>query len=167
MKDRLKAAVREGTMYLGSVVVLLLVAPVAAILVQIFGFGHAADPLFTVLRWFVFWAVGVRLAIAGIRQMANPAFTAETIFRIHDRETFKIVQELGFANVSIGLIGLVSIAERGWVLPAGLAGAVFYGLAGIQHVRNARTTREETIAMVSDLLVFVVLGVLVGLVWTR
>jgi hypothetical protein len=153
-------------MYLITLVVLLLVAPVASILVQLFGTG-TADPLFAVLRWFVFWAVGVRLGMAGLRQMTNPSFTADTIFHIQDRAALKIVQELGFANLAMGLLGLISIAERGWVLPAGLAGAVFYGLAGIQHVRNGERSGHETIALVTDLLVFVVLGVLVGLVWTR
>jgi hypothetical protein len=154
-------------MYLAILVLLMLVLPVVSILVEIFGFAPAADPLFVVLRWFVFWAVGVRLGLAGLRQMTNPEFTAMTIFRIQDREALKIVQELGFANLAMGLLGVISIVEHGWVLPAGLAGSVFYGLAGIQHVRNRERSGSETIALVSDLLIFVVLGVLVGLVWTR
>ena len=30
-------------------------------------------------RWFVFWAVGVRLSLAGLRQFLQPAFTARQI----------------------------------------------------------------------------------------
>jgi hypothetical protein len=41
---------------------------------------HAPLDLWLLLgRWFVFWAVGVRLLTAGIRQIAQPRFTAETI----------------------------------------------------------------------------------------
>jgi hypothetical protein len=32
-----------------------------------------------------------------------------------------------------------------------LAGAIFFGLAGIQHVRNKASSRAEIAAMVSDL----------------
>ena len=41
----------------------------------------AADLPFLIAKWFVFWSVGVRLTVAGIRQIANPLFTAKDIFQ--------------------------------------------------------------------------------------
>jgi hypothetical protein len=68
----------------------------------------------------VFWAGGVRLLIAGIRQVVQPRFTAEEIFRIHDRASFPIVREVGFANLSTGLLGICSLFRVGWVVPAAI-----------------------------------------------
>jgi hypothetical protein len=42
-------------------------------------------------------------------QPMNPTFTASTIFEIKDKDAEKIVQELGFGNLSLGLLGLIPI----------------------------------------------------------
>ena len=85
-------------------------------------------------KWFVFWAVGVRLFIAGVRQVAQPQFTAESIFEIKDRAAFALVRELGFANLSTGTLGLANLAVPAWVVPAAIVGGLFYGLAAAGHV---------------------------------
>jgi hypothetical protein len=147
-------------MYLAVVLGFMLVLPVASIAVE--ALVHSgADLWVLVLKWFVFWGVGARLVIAGIRQIANPVFTAKDIFEIDDVRAGKIVQELGFWNLSGGLIALMSLAYPGWALPAGVAGGLFFGLAGWQHWRNGHRTTNENIAMVSDLWLFAVLAVVV------
>lgn len=154
-------------MYLASIVLLLAVFPILSIVAELFVFPSGADAVIVIARWFVFWTVGLRLGLAGVRQMANPEFTASTIFRIQDRGAQKIVRELGFANLAMGVIGTLSIVEHGWVIPAGVAGTIYYGLAGLLHTRSAERSKSETIALVSDFLIFVVLGVFVGLAWAR
>lgn len=147
-------------MYLTVVLGFMLVLPAAAILIE--ALLHAgADPWLLVLRWFVFWGVGARLLVAGVRQIANPVFTAKDIFEIDDVRASKIVQELGFWNLSGGLIALLSFFYPGWALPAGVAGGLFFGLAGWQHWRNGHRNTNENIAMVSDLCLFAVLAVVV------
>ena len=123
--------------------------------------GGGTDIWVLALKWFVFWGVGARLGIAGIRQMLQPAFTAKDIFEIDDPRAGKIVQELGFWNFAGGVIALASLAFPGWAVPAAVAGGLFYGLAGWQHWRNGDRNTNENVAMVSDLFMFVVLAVLV------
>jgi hypothetical protein len=121
------------------------------------------DLLFVLSKWFVFWACGVRLFIAGVRQPMNPTFTASTIFEIKDKDAEKIVQELGFGNLSLGLLGLLTILAPAWIVPAAIAGGLYYGLAGLKHATNASRNANQNIAMVSDIAIFVVLaGYLAG-----
>ncbi|MFD2258225.1 hypothetical protein ACFSMZ_00385, partial [Chelativorans composti] len=52
---------------------------------------------------------------------------------------------------SIGITAIASLYFPEWIPAAALAGAIFYLLAGVQHVRNHPTTAPEIAAMVSDL----------------
>jgi hypothetical protein len=113
-------------------------------------------------KWFVFWGIGVRLVLAGISQVARPAFTASTIFRIKDTAAEKIVSELGYANVSMGLAGMLSLLSPAWTASAGLTGGLFLGLAGIKHAMNAERSTKENVAMATDLLVACVVAVYLG-----
>lgn len=108
-------------------------------------------------KWFVFWAVGVRLFSAGLRQAISPQFTAEQIFGIKSKEPLIVVQELGFANVSLGLLGLCAIFRPAWVLPTALAGGLFYGLAALRHIVAQERNQLENFALLSDLFAFIVL----------
>jgi hypothetical protein len=143
-------------MYYAMIVLLMGVLPLISIFVEHM-LAPAADLVLLSGRWFVFWAGGIRLGLAGVRQIANPAFTARTIFEIEDAGANKIVQELGFANVVMALLSVASIARPDWVLPAAIVTGLYYGLAGGMHVLKAGRNRTETWAMVSDLLMFVLL----------
>ena len=145
-------------MYLAIVIALMGVLPVASIVGELV-LHSGADVLFVIARWFVFWSVGVRLLLAGLRQIANPTFTAATIFGVNDKAALPIVQELGCGNLSIGLLGALTLLVDGWVVPAAITGGLFYGLAGLQHALKGERNGAETIAMVSDLFLFLVLAV--------
>jgi hypothetical protein len=143
-------------MYFASVLLLLLILPVASVTIEVLGFRHDLT-VFLIGRWFVFWAVGVRLFVAGVRQVIQPRFTAEEIFGIHDRASFAIVRELGFANLSMGLLGICSVFRLDWILPAAIVGGLYYGLAGAGHVfRKSKNAKEHT-AMISDAFMFLLL----------
>jgi len=105
----------------------------------------------------VFWAVGVRLLIAGVRQVADPQFTAKRIFNIKSAEPLPLVRELGFANTSTGILGICAFFNGGWVMPAAIVGGLFYGLAGMGHAFKRERNLFENVAMYSDLWVFIVL----------
>ena len=49
--------------------------------------------------------------------------------------------------------------------PVAIAGAIFYGAAGVQHVMQKGKSGNETLAMATDLLAFVVLAAYVLYVW--
>lgn len=142
-------------MQLFAIVAFMIVLPVLSILIEVF-FSHS-DLTSSATKWFVFWSVGARLFSAGIRQVTKPEFTAKEIFEIRDPAAFKLVVELGFGTLSIGLIGLLSLWLAEWTIPAAVAGAVFFGLAGIQHVRNRVLNSKEKLAMLSDLFIAAVL----------
>ncbi len=144
-------------MYIVMVIGLMVVLPIASVIIE--AWLHAGADLWLLIgKWFVFWAVGVRLLLAGVRQIAMPEFTAETIFETKDPGARKIVSELGFGNVSIGLIGLASLYWSSWTVPAAVCGGLFYGLAGLKHLQNGRRSTSENVATVSDLFIFAVLA---------
>ena len=149
-------------MYLAMVIGLMVVLPIASILIDFVYPGGSASLIFLIGKWFVFWAVGVRLLLAGIRQSLNPSFTAEKIFAVKDPAALIIVQELGFANLSIGVLGVLTLFRNEWIVGAAIAGGLFYGLAGIRHVLKGDRNTTENIAMISDLFMAVVLAAFVA-----
>jgi hypothetical protein len=149
---------RGHAMYFLMIVLLMAVLPIVSIAIE-WTLGHGtADFVYLVGRWFVFWAGGVRLAIAGIRQIAQPGFTARDIFGIEDKGAESLVREIGFANVSIGLLGLLTIIEPNWTAAAAIASGLYYGLAGGLHLLRGERNATEAVAMISDLAIFVVLA---------
>jgi hypothetical protein len=144
-------------MFLLMIILMMFVLPIASILTESFFFPSSAGILFLIGKWFVFWAVGVRLFTAGLRQALNPRFTAEKILGIKDSEPLLVVQELGFANLSMGLLGISSLLNTGWILPAAIVGGLFIGLAGMRHILSKERNLLENSAMVSNLIIFAIL----------
>jgi hypothetical protein len=148
-------------MYLAVVILTMFALPIGSTLVD--HLLHADVALIWLIgRWFVFWSVGVRLALAGARQTTQPGFTAREIFHMNGDEALPIVRELGVANLGAGVVGLLSLAAPSFVLPAALYAAIFYGAAGVGHVLQRDRSANETIAMASDLFVFAVLAIFVA-----
>ena len=142
--------------YLGSVVLLMLVLPVISIMAD----RHSTQNLILLIgKWFVFWAIGIRLLLAGLRQVSKPAFTLQEIFHIKNIESQVIVRELGFANICFGITGILSIFIPEWRPAAGFAGGLYMGIAGVYHIIKKPTSTNEVIAMVSDIFILFVLGV--------
>ena len=145
-------------MYLWMVILLMFVVPIISIVVQVLIDKNALGITPLIGRWFVFWGVGIRLVSAGLRQSLRPQFTSEEIFGISGSEPWPIVEELGFANLSMGILGVASILNRSWVVPAAIAGGLFFGFAGLRHAARRSRNRAENIAMISDLFLFCVLS---------
>jgi hypothetical protein len=142
------------------VLVLMLILPIASSLLEVFLGNHGVFALGVFLKWFVFWPVGVRLLLAGFRQIFQPRYTAETVLGIKSPDALIVVRELGFGNLAIGSVGALSLAAPDWIVPAGFAGAIFYALAGINHALHKPRNRNQNIAMLSDLSIALLLGVL-------
>ena len=140
------------------VIVFLLMFALPALSIAVEASMSGAAPVLVLLgKWFVFWAVGVRLFLAGVRQVVQPRYTARVILGLKSDEVLLVVRELGFANLAVGLLGLASLAIPAWQLAAALAGGSFYGLAGVNHALQPHRNRLEDVAMVSDLLAAAVL----------
>jgi hypothetical protein len=54
---------------------------------------------------------------------------------------------------------VLSLLSQAWLAPAGLAGGLFLGLAGIKHAMNTERNAKENVAMMTDLLVACVVAV--------
>lgn len=76
-------------------------------------------------KWFIFSAVGLRLFLAGIKQVKNPEFTAKQIFHIDSPQSYPILRELGFANICFGLVGIVSIFKPDWRIVSAFASGIY------------------------------------------
>jgi hypothetical protein len=151
-------------MYLASVLLLMLVLPIVSIVIDA-ATSHEPLTMLMTARWFVFWMVGVRLILAGIRQIVQPKFTAQTIFRLQHQESEVVVRELGFSNLSLGVIGVGSLIWTTWRSAAALAGTVFYALAALIHIARRGRGFAESVAMLSDLFAAAVLAGAAFLAW--
>jgi hypothetical protein len=156
-------------MYIPMVVGLTVVLPVLSIIIEFAISGGSADLIALVGKWFLFWAVGVRLFTAGLSQVFRPSFTVENILGSDNVGAVQIVKELSFANIGFGLLGLIAPWVAGWGVPAAIAPAIFLGLAGIVHVAKKDKNTKEWVATLTDLfvaavlLVFVIASVVRGL----
>jgi hypothetical protein len=150
--------------YLVSVVLLLFVLPAASIGIEALYAGGAgsANMMLFVGKWFVFWGVGVRLFIAGARQIVQPQFTAMEIFEVKDRAVLPIVREVGFGNLAMGSLGLASLALPDFRISAAVVGGLYYGFAGVGHVVRGDKSFNAWTALISDLAFFVLLALMVA-----
>jgi hypothetical protein len=150
------------TMYFAILALCFVVGPVVSMVIERAvkrNEPQSRDLLALVFRWFTFWIVGVRLFTAGMVQALRPEFTADQIFGTTDPTVLPFISELGYANIGFGVIGIISLYARSWVVPAALAGVVFLGLDGIRHaVSGGDFTADRVLAMVTDLIAVVVLG---------
>jgi hypothetical protein len=151
--------------YLLTVVILVAVLPLLSLALPRETARIGSDLGDRVFRWFVFWAIGVRLLLAGVRQIVQPAFTAQEIFNIEGREVWPVVRELGFANVCLGLAAVISVVVASWRAPAAFAGGLYFGLAGAMHMVKRPASPNEWIALVSDVVIFSVTLVCLAHTW--
>jgi hypothetical protein len=142
--------------YLLMVAMTMFVLPLGSMGVE-FAAGRS-DLFWLTGKWFVFWGVGVRLAVAGARQYVQPAFTSRDLLGIDSPEVYVIVRELGGANFAAGVVGITSLAAPSFVMPCAIGAAIFYLVAGVEHMKSKARGRNENIAMTSDLFLAFVLA---------
>ncbi|MFM8445025.1 MAG: DUF6790 family protein [Methylococcus sp.] len=146
-------------MYLYFILATLWILPLLAIGVE---YRRKPAPLLELVgKWFLFLGVGVRLSVTGLSQILNPGFTAAILHL--ETGAYVIIQELGFTNLLLGGIALVSLFQPGYRILA-TGGAGFMGFAGLLHLSrlSPETTRNEIIALISDLWIFTVAMVYLG-----
>ena len=123
-----------------------------------------SDPILVFGRWFLFWGVGTRLLVAGASQVFRPQFTVQNILGAPNDGAAQIAQELGFANLTFGVLGILGTFIPGWAVPAAIAGGLFLGLAGFRHLPKKHPNVKESVATWTDLLIFAVMATFV--VWS-
>jgi hypothetical protein len=95
-------------MYYLVVATLMLAFPVLSVAVEAAHFSSDVDSIL-IGKWFVFWSVGWRLLLAGVRQIAQPEYTAREILGLQSAESWTVVRELGFGNLALGIVGVLSL----------------------------------------------------------
>lgn len=115
---------KPNRLYLIVVLLTMLVLPVLSIAMTFYydkalsNLAHLRALRGLIVVWLVFWGIGIRLITAGLRQILKPAFTAETIFNLRSAESHIVIRELGFANLTLGLMAGASLFfRRGSCLP--------------------------------------------------
>jgi hypothetical protein len=142
--------------YIVIVTVLTFIIPIVGFVAE--HFVSDAPLTFSLFsKWFIFSAVGLRLFLAGIRQITKPSFTARQIFHITDPASLPIVIELGFANLCFGLVGLISFFKPEWRIVSAFASGLYYGLAGLLHLLKKPAGTNEKFALWTDLVIFILL----------
>src|ERR1700683_2209779 len=131
-------------MYVLVVATLMFAFPVTSILIESVLWDHGHMEAVVVGKWFVFWAVGIRLLLAGLRQIIQPRYTAEAILGIKDAGATLVVRELGFANTAIGSIGIASILFPAWVRPPEMLGQSSTALQGLIMSRTSNAIISRT-----------------------
>lgn len=148
--------------YVLVVFALTIIFPAISIWIDSIARSENAVDLALAGKWFIFYAVGIRLFIAGIRQTFNPAFTAKEIFHLKDSSSYPVIRELGFANLCFGLLGIISLFEPSWRMASAFASGLYYGMAGIMHLVKRPAGPNEMFALISD---FFICGVLAIYCW--
>jgi hypothetical protein len=144
-------------MYIAIVALTMLILPIGSIMLSLRAHPDAAL-IDLVGLWWVVWGVGARLGLAGLRQVIKPEFTARDILGVSGDGALVIVRELGFANLGIGVVGLLAWRSPMFVLPAAIYATIFYAAAGAMHALQSNRSFNENVAMASDLFIAIVLG---------
>jgi hypothetical protein len=104
-------------------------------------------------KWFIFWAVGIRLFFKGVKLASTPKFTGLSLSSFSNRESYLLLLELGFANMALGSMGILSVLNDQWRLIAAIAGAIYFGLADMLRLSKKPNGRHELVALIYNLLV--------------
>ncbi|MDX2276747.1 MAG: hypothetical protein NW206_14960 [Hyphomonadaceae bacterium] len=148
-------------MYFITVVALTFLLPVGFTIWELI-VAPGANVVLSFGKWTAFFAVGVRLFIAGLRQALQPNATLRQSFDIEDAAPAPIVQELGFANLAMGAMGLLALLHPLLTFAAALMGGLFYGLAGLKQGLSKQRNFDRNLSMTTDLWAFVVLALYAG-----
>ena len=106
-------------------------------------------------KWFIFWALGIRLVIAGLMQLFNPIYTNNLLqLNLND---FIIIQELGLANFSIGLLCIISFFKKLLQKYVCLYMFIFFiGASTLHIIRIKNINFDELITLVTNIILIVV-----------
>jgi hypothetical protein len=137
----------------------LIIFPLISFAVDAIVFNAGASSLITLAgTWFTFWAVGVRLFWDGLSQLFRPQHIAKVVFGIKNSSANAVVREVGFGSLSLGTLGISSLIMSSWVVPAAVAGALYYVLTCVGDVMRGYRKDNEQLVLMSDLVVAAVLA---------
>jgi hypothetical protein len=108
----------------------------------------------TYWKWFIFWGLGIRLFFKGVKLASTPRFTGLSLSSFKNRDSYLLLLELGFANMALGSMGILSVINDQWRLIAAIVGAIYFGLADMLRLLNKPGGRHELVALIYNVAVF-------------
>lgn len=88
------------------------------------------------LVWFLGVGIGIGSIVSGLTQVLNPQMVAQSV----GWPNTPFLREVGFANISYGILGLLSIRYRSFWVPTIIAFTVFMWGAAVVHIYNIQQT---------------------------
>jgi hypothetical protein len=134
------AKTNHTTLFTIWCIALLTVLPITAALIE-FRIDQVPPNATNYWKWFIFWGLGIRLFFKGIRLASTP-------------QSHLTLLELGFANMALGAMGILSLINDQWRLIAAIAGAIYFGLTDMLRLLKKTNSRHERVALVYNILVF-------------
>jgi len=106
---------------------------------------HSLQTIQMIGKWFVFWTTGIYLFASGVRQASNPEFTGMSIFRLSSRESYVMMKQLGFANMALGAMGILSVINDQWRVIAAITGGLYFGLGSSLYLFSAPAGKNQLV----------------------
>jgi len=136
------------------VALVMLVFPVIFTLIE---FLRKKNNFFNILlKWVIFWTIGVRALTGGIMQFANPKYTMGLLSLGINSEI--IIRELGFLQFGVGLTAILSIVKKTYIEPVFISFGIFMAGASYLHIiRFSQIDFGELVSLIGDLLIVAVI----------
>ncbi|HTE28416.1 hypothetical protein [Flavitalea sp.] len=119
-------------------------------------FGQAALTGTLIGKWFAFWAIGIRLLVAGFMQLTRKSNSRNHLSAREDSGMVK--KATGVANLVLSALGFLCVASSEGSLLAAITVGVYLGLAGLQHDFKKPATASGWISLIYDFIVFSVIA---------
>lgn len=145
--------------YIFDVYILTIVLPFAAMCIEAVG-SKGQLSVAVVAKWFLFFAVGIRFMLGGIRQAIGAKRKTGEIFYIEKKQCCPIVKELGFANLSLGVVAAISLVIPSWRVVSAFSSCLYYGAAAVSYFFMKRASANETFIMISNSCISLILLIL-------
>ncbi len=149
-------------MYFIFVALFLFVLPAISVLAEALLSYGSIDLMLLIGKWFVFWGVGVRLFIAGVRQVAQPQFTAESIFQSQRSRCAGDCSRGRLRQPFDGGAGVTYTSEAGFPRSGHHCRRSLFRLGRCGARRAPRQNASEWTAFVTDLFMFLLLATFLG-----
>lgn len=105
-------------------------------------------------KWVIFWGIGLRYIISGFYFVYDPFQIGKESRSGHDAIA-RLAKDLGWAEVCIGLLGVVSLFEPGIRWVAGMVGGLLSGITGARHFTLDTLSKKDRLWTYINIVVFI------------
>ncbi len=110
------------------------VFPIVTSIVDIYIHNEKYSNLNIWYKWFLFWSIGIRLLLIGIKKVLFPLFYIKKVYKSYCNQP-NIIKDFGFSYISIGILGIISLFYDNWKFPTYITGSILYLLIGLNYFK--------------------------------